>query len=477
MRTSASRRSSVHARAAAATRVSTAVEVDGAVERRGRVDPQHEVQAGEHRRRRGARSTRSSTRRTRRAARRRCGAARAWCTDRGNEHEARDEAAVLLAVHEHAHAAAFLQREDPHRDLEELGRIDLEEVVAGIALEDRDQILEVVARRREPGARDHLGHLAAQHRDVDRAPGVGRRRVQAEEAVLADHVALGVVPLHADVVEIGRAVHGRTGVGLREHEQGSLVRLGPDRRRKPREAVGRVPVRVRLPVPEDAQPALGHRAQEVVAVGVAVEVVLPVAEEREVLCRPSNGAAPGLRPARRDRSAAVALRARRRPRRAAASIFSQSPVAARTSASTRSMSVRTSSRMSADVSRSTSTCTHDSRTKPGSSLDPSVARSVPSSVRCHREHRMHDEMDAEIVTVDGHRDRVDEERHVVVDDVDQRVGRVPALGRDGRRVNVHDRMARGADARRAAGARARRARGARRRRVRGRRWRPARSTP
>ena len=104
------------------------------------------------------------------------------------------------------------------------------------------------------------------------------------------------------------------------------------------------------------------------------------------------------------------------------------------------MSRRTASRMSADVSRSTSRCSHDSRVRParlsdGSELDQ---RTVGAG---DVEDRVHDEVDAEVVAVDRHRDRVDEERHVVVDDVDHRVRCVPAFGRNRGRVDTHDRAA------------------------------------
>ena len=54
---------------------------------------------------------------------------------------------------------------------------------------------------------------------------------------------------------------------------------------------------------------------------------------------------------------------------------------------------------------------------------------------------MDDEVHVEAVPVDRHRDRVDKERHVVVDDVDDGVRRVPTLGCDRRRVHPHERIA------------------------------------
>ena len=54
----------------------------------------------------------------------------------GDEHEARHEPAVRLAVHEQPHPPPLLQAQDAHRDVEEVVDVDLEEVVARIRLED-----------------------------------------------------------------------------------------------------------------------------------------------------------------------------------------------------------------------------------------------------------------------------------------------------------------------------------------------------
>ena len=132
----------------------------------------------------------------------------------GDEDEARHEPAVRLAMHEQAHPAPLLQPQDAHRGREEMVDVDLEEVVARIRLEDLHEILLVVARRQEPGPLDDGRDLPAQHRHVERAAGVRARRVQPDEPVLADDLAVRVVPLDPDVVEVRRAVHRRARVRL-----------------------------------------------------------------------------------------------------------------------------------------------------------------------------------------------------------------------------------------------------------------------
>ena len=139
----------------------------------------------------------------------------------GNEHEARDEAAVRLAVDEQPDAPPFLEAEDAHRDVVEVVDVDLEEVVARIRLEGLDEVLVVVARGEEPRALDDRGDLATQHRHRERAAGVRARRVQPDEPVFADDVAVRVVALDTDVVEVCRPVDGRARVRLREDQAAS----------------------------------------------------------------------------------------------------------------------------------------------------------------------------------------------------------------------------------------------------------------
>ncbi len=142
----------------------------------------------------------------------------------GEEHHAGDEAPVDLAADEHADLAAFLQTQDAHRVREERVGADLEEVVARIGLEDRDEILLVVTRREEAGSLDDGRDLAPEQRYVDRVRVVRGRREQPEEPVFADDGAVLVEAPDAHVVEVGRPVDRRPPVGFREDEQVLLAR-------------------------------------------------------------------------------------------------------------------------------------------------------------------------------------------------------------------------------------------------------------
>ena len=170
--------------------------------------------------------------------------------------EHRDVAAVGVAAHERPQLAPLAREHHVLRDRGQLGRRGVEELVARVVLQGVHQRLAGVAARVEAGAAHHLGDLLAQHRDPGDRLGVGGAGEQAEEAALADDLAVGAERLHADVVEVRRAVHGGARVGLGQHEQRLLAGLRLHDRRQLGERAGEV-----LVVAQDAEPGAGHGAQ------------------------------------------------------------------------------------------------------------------------------------------------------------------------------------------------------------------------
>ncbi len=65
----------------------------------------------------------------------------------------------------------------------------------------------------------------------------------------------------------------------------------------------------------------------------------------------------------------------------------------------------------------------------------------------HSDDRMDDEVQRQAVAIELHRRRIDEERHVVVDDLDDRVPGLPAVLAEGRVEHAHMRAPRLAPAR------------------------------
>ena len=235
-------------------------------------------------------------------------------------------------------------------------------------------------------------------------------------------------------------MHGGARVRLGEHEQRPLARLGADRGGKrakladgPSRGASRSRCRGRCPATGRSVVVASRRGRSAVA------------EEREVLRRRATAAAPCLRRARRRRPAAACASSSAHDRVAARRASSASrSVAARTSPRTRSMSARTASSDRRRSSRGRPRCAPTTRAARRRRRRRRVGRrrapsSSPSAARRTREDRVHDEMDAEVVAVERHRDRVDEERHVVVDDVDRRCAARPSRRRASA-CHAHDRV-------------------------------------
>ena len=140
-------------------------------------------------------------------------------------HEAGVEAFEAVAAREQAHAAPLVEIDDAAHDGDEFADGRLEQFVAREGLDDVDHGLGVVALRRQAEVLDDRVELAAQQRNLRRRLVIGARSPQAEEAMLAGHLAGSVEGLHADVVEVASAMHGGRRVGLGEHQQFGRARL------------------------------------------------------------------------------------------------------------------------------------------------------------------------------------------------------------------------------------------------------------
>ncbi len=196
--------------------------------------------------------------------------------------EGRVVAAVLVLAQVEPQPTALLQVEDARRDGLQLGGRGLEQLVARVGLQDLEQVAAVVAVGREACALQDLVDLAADDRDPADRLGVGGGGEQAEEAALADDVAVRVELLDADVVQVRRTVHGGPAVRLRQHEQLVLAGLGAGVGREPLEG-GADRVLVVLGVlgvrAQYAETGAGHGGERV----VVAQLVLAEAEEGEVV--------------------------------------------------------------------------------------------------------------------------------------------------------------------------------------------------
>ena len=120
----------------------------------------------------------------------------------GDVDEAGKEASVGVAADKEAGPLALLQVQDAHRDIEEVFLGDLEQLVAGVGLQDLDEVFLVVAPLREPRPLDYVLDLAPDYGHLEDAHAVGRESVEAQETPLAGHVAARVELLDAHVIHV-----------------------------------------------------------------------------------------------------------------------------------------------------------------------------------------------------------------------------------------------------------------------------------
>ncbi len=346
-----------------------------------------------------------------------------------DEDEAREEAPVGVTAQEEPDARALAEVEDAHGDLEEVVVGDLEELVAGVRLQDLDQRLVVVAPRGKARALPHLARLPPQQRDLVGPRAVRGRGVEAEEAPLADDLPVLAEPLHAHVVEVRGPMDRRPRVRLREDE--GVVRARPVARLAG-ELDGALVV---VAVAHDPEPRPGNAAKRVLAV-LGDQVVLVEAEEREVVVHDPLEEGPGLGQVlgvdrRRVRVQVGDDLVRARDHRLP--VVDGCPHVPEDAPDS---GLQLGEMVGIGLA-------HDLRVDEG--LEPAVGRvrvvrehveELPVPVPPDARHRVDDQVHAAPEPVELHAHRVDEEGHVVVDDLDDGVRRLPAVLLELRGVDV-----------------------------------------
>ena len=198
----------------------------------------------------------------------------------GEERQTGHELAIDIFAHEQLDAAPLLDVENVFGDFQQLVGFDLEQLIAGIEGQDLLQFLARVVVAEETGTLHHALDLAPQQRDFVRPLVVNPRRVQAEEAPFADHLAFAVELLDRDVIRVGRAVNPGTLRRLGEDE--NVVAAGHFLASALRQLVQPDPFRTLVVNPEDAQLGVRHPAHgnTVLVLG---KIVFVVAEEGKVI--------------------------------------------------------------------------------------------------------------------------------------------------------------------------------------------------
>jgi hypothetical protein len=341
--------------------------------------------------------------------------------------QAGEEALVRIAAQQQAHAAPLVQVDDPAERLHEFRHRRLEQFVARVRLEHVHQGLAVVAHRRNAEMVDHALHLVPQQRDRARARAVGGRREQADEPLLARDLAARVAGLHADVVEVRGAVHGRDGVGLGDHECGNLAGLAAHLALQQR----RLRARAAAAGAQQAE-ARARDGDELVGVRAAHQPVFAIAEEGEVVAgEPVDELGGFLRLAGGDAGHALAQVGGD----AAGPLHHLRPVVDRHAhvgeggfdARAKFLELRGVARaVHLDVLPRLGVTTGEVLACGGDAA---------GTIAPHPEHRVCHGVDGEAAAVQHDRQRIHQERHVVGDHLDDRVGGVPAVVRQ---VGIED---------------------------------------
>ena len=308
--------------------------------------------------------------------------------------------------------------QDAERRLEKFVRRHLEQLVARKIVQDMDQRLAVVAGRIEMGARDAILHLAAQERNIARAAVIGRGGEEADEQALAHDPAIAIEALDAHRIHLHRTMDRGPPVGLGHHQQARLMQEVAHVRGQALRVAQAIEDRNAI-VAENAEPAAGDDRGRGLLAG-AVKIVVAIAQEGEIVVGEpgEEGARLAHLLARQRRRLlvefahhAVNFRPHRPPVLDGHPHVPQYPF-----------------EVAANLLQALgSGLLVDAHLHEGFlmrlALVGDMARSVPALLDDGMDHQM----DRQIPAVQFCRDRIDEEGHVVVDDLDDRVGGAPAM--------------------------------------------------
>ena len=200
-------------------------------------------------------------------------------------YQAADIAVVAVLAHEQAHARALLQADNTFGDRAQYIGRNFKQLVARIAFQHETQGLGLVAVVHVVAVGHHAGHLLTHQRNVFRGCLIGTGSIQAEETALANHFALVVEALDADKVDIGRAMDDGAGLRLVQDDQLRQVRQFAQFLRQSFKAGGVFLVAL---VAQDAEAGILDDLQAVLAITL-YQVVVAIAHEQEVIgCHPAE---------------------------------------------------------------------------------------------------------------------------------------------------------------------------------------------
>ena len=341
-----------------------------------------------------------------------------------NVDEDRDETVETVAPRQHAHARTLVELQDGQREVIEQVFVDLKQLVARIGLQHVDQRLAGMARRIEAGAADDVVGLAPQIGNGAHRPRIGGRGEQPADAVFADQLAMPVEALDADIVHVDAAMHRRAQGRLGDDKEPGLLHERANFRRDDERLVP-AQQRPHLARAQQPKPGLEHRFEHI---GIAGEDVIAGAKQSEIVRRQPFQKLHGFgnfAGVERRRIGAQLGNDRAQP------LQHRPPIL----------------HGDADLGENVFERAHDFGAPRGlrDAFDVDVDEAfVPAavfrdaleggqrsrSVALHGEHRMDQKADVEAALIELADDRIEQKRHIVIDDVEHRHGaRQPAPAR------------------------------------------------
>ena len=330
-------------------------------------------------------------------------------------HQRGDETAVLVTAQEQAAAHALLQAQHAHGGAEQFVLAGLEQLFARQGFQDVAQGLAAVAARCQAGLAHHVFVALAHQRDFPRAAVVGAGGEQAQEALFADDLAFGVEFQHADVIHVAGAMHARTGIGLGQDQR--VLQAGGGIEALRGERLDRTCSGLVLPA-HQAQAGVVERRQHVF-LALLLHAVLAVAEEGEVVV--GGPAQEFLR---------FGARSGIHRQLAAAQVVGQAlrlgthrvPIADDGTHLVQRLDDRL-----LDVGHGVGRLAVDLQQHHRFGGAVADTGQFASLVTGEADHRVTQHMHAHAMLGQRHRHRVDQERHIVVDDLQHRMRRLPPV--------------------------------------------------
>ena len=330
--------------------------------------------------------------------------------------DAGEEAPVAVATHEQLGARALLQAEDAHRGLEQLFLAGLEQLIARKGFQDVLERLATVPVRGKSGTVHHVVETLANAWDIPGTARVGTRGIQTQEALLGDRLALLVEAENADVVHVAGAMNRCSRIGLGQDQRvdrARLLQLVCGQRTEAARARGDAAIT------EDAKPGFRQSLEHLLAV-LARHFVFAVAKEGEVIVGHPLEERLGL--------GAVLVADRHRPliepvNDALQLALHFCPV---TDTGAHILQRREDAVLDAlELARLGLAVDFQVHERLLVALAPGQHHAT--RIAMHLDHRMDHGVQLYAVLRDGHADGVDQERHVVVDDLHHGMAAVPAV--------------------------------------------------